>query len=306
MKIVKPENHEGKIKTFRLFVSVLWPFDALRGLSGTENRNLLVITAIGLVPMVILMLFSELIQVKVAYILTSLYFSVLWAILFYKIFPAPDIRVGTSVFCFIGTALVSVSLLTLLFRLPFVKFYPEPLTSPDVLERFLAFLFYVGFPEETVKVFMLYVLSKRHDIHLPRTFAYYGMICGLGFGIYEGLDYQMGLNRQLATGMDDYLFLNLIRLTTLPVLHAVWTGMAGFFLGFAFLYHRSRIFFYGAALVIPSTLHALFNTFNHSITSLGLAIMSVLLFSLYFTKHDALGAQLKQTTHRVQERDNLP
>lgn len=82
----------------RSLISLLWPFDELRKLSESDNRNLLVITTIGVVPMVILTLFSMLIQAQVAYLLTGLYFSVLWSILFYNLFPAPAIRVRTSLF----------------------------------------------------------------------------------------------------------------------------------------------------------------------------------------------------------------
>lgn len=285
---------QKKEKEPNSLVALLWPFDELRKLSEMDNRNLLAITAIGIVPMVILTLFSGLIKEQFAFVLTGLYFSVLWSILFYNLFPAPSIRIGTSVFCFIGTALVSVSFLALLFKLPLILNLPflqldfSVLRSPNHLERFLGFWVWVGFPEELMKVFMLYVLSRRKDILFPSTYAYYGMVCGLGFGIYEGMDYQMGANRTLAETSGEYLFLNLLRLTTLPVLHAVWTGIAGFFLGFLFLYRQKKVLLFVIGLGIPSVLHALFNAFNHTVASLGLAIMSVLVFSLYFAKHESL------------------
>ena len=105
----REQNEEKAGMRPRSLISLLWPFDELRKLSESDNRNLLVITTIGVVPMVILTLFSMLIQAQIAYLLTGLYFSVLWSILFYNLFPAPSIRVSTSLFCFIGTALVSVS-----------------------------------------------------------------------------------------------------------------------------------------------------------------------------------------------------
>jgi len=283
-----PDIEVEKEKESNSLMALLWPFDELRKLSEMDNRNLLAITAIGVVPMAILTLFSGLIREQFAFVLTGLYFSVLWSILFYNLFPAPAIRIGTSVFCFLGTALVSVSFLALIFKLPFVQLDFEMLRSPNHLERFAGFWLWVGFPEELVKVFMLYVLSKRKDILFPSTYAYYGMMCGLGFGIYEGMDYQMGANHQLAESPGEYLFLNLLRLTTLPVLHAVWTGIAGFFLGFLFLYRQKRVLLFVVALGLPSVLHALFNAFNHTVASLGLAIMSVLVFSLYFAKHETL------------------
>ncbi len=141
----------------RSLISLLWPFDELRKLSESDNRNLLVITTIGVVPMVILTLFSMLIQAQIAYLLTGLYFSVLWSILFYNLFPAPAIRVSTSLFCFVGTALVSVSILSLFFKLPFVNLPLDFIQSPSHLGRFMGFWLWVALPEELVKVLMLYV-----------------------------------------------------------------------------------------------------------------------------------------------------
>ena len=165
----------------------------------------------------------------------------------------------------------------------------------------MGFWLWSALPEELLKVFMLYVISRRHDIKFPSTFAYYGMICGLGFGIYEGMNYQMTVNFDLADGMEEYLFLNLLRLTTLPVLHAVWTGIAGFFLGFVFLHGQKKYYFVLVEVSIPSVLHALFNTFNHTVASLGLAIMSVLAFSLYFAKNDSLNFYFRQQSNRHKE-----
>jgi RsiW-degrading membrane proteinase PrsW (M82 family) len=79
---------------------------------------------------------------------------------------------------------------------------------------------------------------------------FYGLMAGLGFGIYEGINYQTSYNfrfaidaagyRDRATYAAEYYLLNLIRLTTLPFLHAIWTGMAGYFIGFAAQFPRRK------------------------------------------------------------------
>jgi RsiW-degrading membrane proteinase PrsW (M82 family) len=229
--------------------------------------------------------------------LTALYFSVLWAILFYHVFPAPNIRIGTSIYCFLGTGLVSISLLVGFFNLPYVSLPIEWLNSELPALRAVAFFIWVAIPEELCKILMIYVLSKRSEVYLPRTFAYYGMICGLGFGIYEGLDYQLGRNVAFAESEVEYLSLNLLRLTSIPVLHAVWTGIASYLLGFAYLYPRRKWVLTVAALSVPSVLHALFNTFNGTITCLGISLMSVLMLILYLSKHDAFDIFLGREAH---------
>ncbi len=284
----------------------LWPFNQLHRLGDIDNRGLLTLITIGLVPMLLYTLVAGTVDRSFIFFLTALYFSVLWAILFYHVFPAPNIRIGTSVYCFIGTGLVSVSLLVGFFKLPFASLPIDWLNAELPVIRAFAFFFWVAIPEELCKLLMVYVLSKRSETYLPRSLAYYGMICGLGFGIYEGLDYQLERNAAFAESEVEYLFLNLLRLTSIPVLHAVWTGIASFLLGFAFLYPRRRWTLTLVALSVPSLLHALFNTFNGTLTSLGLSLLSVLMLILYLAKHDAFDIYLGREAHLHETRTPRP
>jgi RsiW-degrading membrane proteinase PrsW (M82 family) len=278
-------------------LSFLWPFNQIQRLGDIDNRGLLSLIGIGLIPIVLFTLFIGMVGRTFVFSLTALYFSVLWAILFYHVFPAPNIRIGTSIYCFLGTGLVSISLLVGFFNLPYVSLPIEWLNSELPALRAVAFFIWVAIPEELCKILMIYVLSKRSEVYLPRTFAYYGMICGLGFGIYEGLDYQLGRNVAFAESEVEYLSLNLLRLTSIPVLHAVWTGIASYLLGFAYLYPRRKWVLTVAALSVPSVLHALFNTFNGTITCLGISLMSVLMLILYLSKHDAFDIFLGREAH---------
>lgn len=274
----------------------LWPFNELHGLGDVNNRGLLALIGVGLIPLVLLTLSVGLLSREFVFFLTASYFSVLWAILFYHVFPAPNIRIATSIYCFLGTGLVSISLLIGFFKLPFVSLPAQWLSSELPAIRAGAFLIWVAIPEELCKVLMVYVLSKRRTVYIPRTLAYYGMMCGLGFGIYEGLDYQLGRNQSFAANDVEYLLLNLLRVTSIPVLHSVWTGTASFLLGFAYLYPHRRILLTSTGLLIPAFLHALFNAFNGTLTSLGIGLLSVILLMLYLAKHDALDLFLGRET----------
>lgn len=276
---------QGRIRVWREFS---WPFGRLDQLTHVDNYKVLSLAVVGLVPLGIYVIFYDYIQPRWAYWLTGLYFSLLWATFFYHVFPAPRINVLTSTFCFLGTGLVSLSILLLMYRLPPLTYVLRWTISDDLFLRTAGFVFAVGFPEELCKVLMVYVLVKRPDFLLPRTLLFYGMISGLGFGIYEGLDYQFGRNFELAESWGEYFYLNLLRLTSLPVLHATWTGIAGFFFGFARLFPQLKYSLYFTGLAIPSFLHGLYNAYGGSLASLGFALISVLMLILYLARHGEL------------------
>src|SRR5947207_1314747 len=126
-------------------------------------------------------------------------------------------------------SLISVAVLSLVCQIPPLSHRSVWITAPYFLSRFSGFLLGVSLPEETCKVLILYYLWRRLEVVPPQTILFYGLISGLGFGIYEGVDYQTRFN-WFFSGFNaaEYYLLNLIRLTTLPFLHAIWTGIAGY------------------------------------------------------------------------------
>jgi len=147
-----------------------------------------------------------------------------------------------------------------------------------------AFIFAIGLPEELCKALPLFVLLRKTDLLPSQVMLFYGLMSGLGFGIYEGVDYQMGRNFRYASSGGDYYLLNLMRLTTLPFLHAMWTGIAGYFIGFAGLYPRRRRGLILIGIGLPAVLHGLYNTFNQSIIGLGFALLTVLALNVYLAR----------------------
>jgi RsiW-degrading membrane proteinase PrsW (M82 family) len=113
---------------------------------------------------------------------------------------------------------------------------------------------------------------------------FYGLMSGLGFGIYEGVDYQMERNFRYASSGGEYYLLNVLRLTTLPFLHAMWTGIAGYFIGFAGLYPRRQRGLMIIGIGVPVLLHGLYNSFNQTIIGLGFALLTVLVLNLYLAR----------------------
>ena len=268
-----------------LIPHLLMPWDELSRFHWMDNRRLLCIAGIGLFPLLIIACFSGSNNLKGAYWAIAFYFSILWALFFYYVFPTPKVDVSTCVICFFGTGLISVAVLSLVCQIPPLSHRSVWITAPYFLSRFAGFLLGVGLPEETCKVLILYYLWRRLEVVPPQTILFYGLISGLGFGIYEGVDYQTRFNWFFSRfNAAEYYLLNLIRLTTLPFLHAIWTGIAGYFIGFARLYPERRTGLLMVAIGVPTLLHGCYDAFGNSLSGLGFALLSVLALVLYLAK----------------------
>lgn len=260
---------------------ILLPFKEVQDFNWLKNRKLITVAAIGLVPLLIHATTPDL---RMAFWGMAFYFSALWALFFYHVFPTPEARVSTSALCFFATGVLSISLLLLAYLIPPLSWLVQLFKSPDQLNHMLAYVFAVGLPEELCKALPLLVLLKKSDPLPPQVMLFYGLMSGLGFGIYEGVNYQMDRNFRYASSGGEYYLLNVIRLTTLPFLHAMWTGIAGYFIGFAGLYPRRQRGLIVAGIGLPAVLHGLYNTFNQSIIGLGFALLSVLALNLYLAR----------------------
>jgi RsiW-degrading membrane proteinase PrsW (M82 family) len=260
---------------------LLLPLKEVQGFNWLKNRKLIMIAAVGLAPLFVLAMSRH---IHTAFWAMAIYFSVLWALFFYHVFPTPGIRVSTSLLCFFTTGVLSVSVLLIAYALPPLSWIVQDIEARSPLNRLMAYVLAVGLPEELCKALTLFALLKRTDPLPPQSMVFYGLMSGLGFGIYEGVDYQMGRNFRYASGEAEYYLLNLARVTTLPFLHAMWTGIAGYFIGFAGLYPRRQRGLILIAVGLPAVLHGLYNTFNQSIIGLGFALLTVLALNLYLAR----------------------
>ena len=141
---------------------------------------------------------------------------------------------------------------------------------------------------------LLFLIRRAREPLLPQTLVYYGLMSGIAFGVFEGVEYQTTVNVQA-----DYttaFFLNVARLTSLPFLHALWCGICGYFVGFAHLYPRYRKSLYALALALPALLHGLYDSFAGVayLVSLGVAFVSVLLLMTYLSKSNSFRDKLRR------------
>jgi len=269
---------------------LLFPWATISSFSWFRDRRLVYLAAVGLGPAVVLTLAPG---VWAGYWALALYFSAIWAMFFYYLFKTPQMTARLCFLCFFFTGIVSISVLLILQRIPPWSALYALAHSASLLPRLLGMFLGVGINEELCKAAILFWLVRRPgQLLTPQTVVFYGMISGLGFGIYEGVNYQMNINR--AQGVDDAYFLNIARLTSLPFLHALWTGMAGYFIGFAALYPKKRYGLWVVAIGLPALFHAIYNTFGWGIIGLGGALLSVILLSTYLANARQMQQQLAQ------------
>ena len=245
-----------------------------------SDKKMLMLAIVGLAPSLLLVL--PLGEVGVFYFI-ALYFSFIWGLFFYYLFKTPQVTLKATVNVFFLTQLFVFVVWGVFGLVRFNPFYAL-LESPFPLDL-IGFVLGVGLMEESAKIVpLLFLRNKAKEPLLPRTLVYYGLMSGIAFGVFEGVQYQLTVNAEL--GYTEAFYLNIARLTSLPFLHAIWCGIAGYFIAFASLYPKYRRSLYFLAVAVPATLHGLYDTFcnNFVILALVVSFVGVFLLMAYLEK----------------------
>ncbi|MDR2466271.1 MAG: PrsW family intramembrane metalloprotease [Prevotellaceae bacterium] len=245
-----------------------------------KDSRLLWLALLGLAPAFLIRFFSA--TPVVTFYVISLYFSIIWGLFFFHFFKTPQIQTKTTVGLFFVLQ-VFVFVIWDVLRLPAwpgISQLYGLVYSENIVARFAGFVFGVGLLEESVKALPLFlILHRAKEPYIPQSLVFYGLMSGIAFGVFEGVQYQMTVN----TGLDysNAFFMNVARLTSLPFLHAIWAGMAGYFIAFANLYPKYRMSLYFLAIFIPALIHGGYDTMGWSLPGLLLTLMSVVLLMSY-------------------------
>lgn len=244
-----------------------------------KDKKLIWLASIGLAPaFLITFTFGSLLT----YYAISLYFSLIWGIFFYYLFSTRQVSTGRTVALFFITQ-VTAFILVNLQSLPPLSFLYALTESGNIFGRLLGYILGVGFTEEMIKALpLLFILRTAKEPLVPQTLVYYGLISGIGFGVLEGVHYQITINSTLS--YDAAFFMNVARLTCLPFLHAIWAGIAGYFISFANIIPKYRQGLYTLAILIPAVLHGIYDVLGWSLPGLASTLFSVLLLIYYLKK----------------------
>jgi RsiW-degrading membrane proteinase PrsW (M82 family) len=255
------------------------PNDIFSRSEWLKDKRLLILAIIGLAPAFLIRftLFPFLTFYAIA-----LYFSAIWGLFFYYLFKTNQVKTSSTISIFF----LSQAFVFVLFDLgrlpswPIVSFFYTLTDSTTWLYKLVGFIFGVGFCEELVKAIpLLIILSRAKEPLIPQTMVFYGLISGIAFGVFEGVQYQTTVNTQL--GYSEAFFMNISRLTSLPFLHAIWAGIAGYFIAFAALYPKYRISLFFLAIFIPALIHGMYDTLGWSLLGLFLTLLGVILLMSY-------------------------
>lgn len=287
---VVPDNEGSILEQARQVGSRIWfSKDIYKWSEIKKDSRLMLLGAIGLAPLVAMHLLPD-VDIVTFYAI-ALYFSCIWGAFFYYMFKTKQVDFKLTAWLFFAVQVLmffvwglGINRLNLFYGL---------VDSDGFLSTSLGYVLGVGVTEELVKAIPLIYIAKRSKTPLvPQTMVFYGVMCGIGFGVYEGVEYQMDINRQL--DYNSSFFMNIARLTSLPFFHSMCTGLAGYFISFAVLKPRYRQFLYFLAIAMPAVLHGLYDTFAESILSLFFGVSVVLLLNYYVNNDKAVQQALNE------------
>lgn len=257
-----------------------------------RDRALIILALVGMFPSVLM--FIPLVVGGTFYCI-SLYFSIIWGLFFYYIFKTPQVSIKTTVTIFFLEQLF-VFVAWDIFGLPNLNLFYKLLDKSFPLSA-VGYILGVGITEELAKMLPLLIITARaKEPQIPQTLVFYGLMSGIAFGVFEGVEYQLGMNSTL-----DYtnsFFHNIARLTSLPFMHSIWCGIAGYFIAFAKLYPKYRLSLYTLALFVPAILHGLYDTlvgqnFILAIAAIGISFIGVIMLNTYLKQGVNYQSQLR-------------
>ena len=264
------------------------PFKYLKQGSG-ENSILYIILSIILIP-VLALAFSSV--PLISYTIYGLYFASIWGLILYKFIATKQTDLKTAMLICLATAVTTFFVINIFHSTSIWKEQIAPnLHSKNLISSFICMFFGVAIIEELLKqIYVYFFIVQNKSVTYPRSAIFYGMVAGLAFGIYEGVEYQMTFNKTLDA--NNNYFYNIIRLTSLPFFHAIWAGIGGYFVSLSFIQLKYKYSFRITGLLLPAILHTFYNLIGLNIFGISCIIISSILLTVYLTRSDLVGKEL--------------
>ncbi len=267
---------------------LIFPYSDLFSRKFITDQRFQVLALVGFLPLAFLMIP---LHGSLLFYIVALYFSMIWGLFFFAIFKTSQVTLRSALIVFFLTQFFVFILWDTFDICRFNPFYH--LLDYSLPLRFIGFTLGVGVMEEMAKMIpLIIILHKAKEPQVPQTMVYYGLMSGIAFGVYEGVEYQTSVNIWL--DYDYSFFFNIARLTSCPFMHACWCGIAGYFLSFAHLYPKYRRGLSLLALSIPALLHGIYDTqVSVDRVPLPLVIFTLLLLMIYLKQGVNYQSRLK-------------
>jgi protease PrsW len=283
------------LRTFK-FASVVPYKDALSPELYSSNQVKLLLF-FGLFPLAVSLLAYTSGLGPIVFIL-GIYYSSIWAVVLYNLLKPTAFSWTNTIKCALFTAFIGIPILLFAQGIPPFTYLYAAIRQEAILLKMIGFILGVGILEESCKALPVYLfLLRPGKLKDPLTSAFYGAISGLGFAIAEGVSYSYQYAIGLATGHTDlglYVLLNTIRFVSLPLYHAIWAGIVGYFMGLAAINpsRQGSIIFIG--LSVSAVLHGCYNTFSNGLIGFAILAFSILLFVTYLNRSQQIVDEMQK------------
>jgi RsiW-degrading membrane proteinase PrsW (M82 family) len=289
---------------------ILVPVKAWLHNPGWRQGLRLLVIPYALLPLIYLALFASSGNLSTPGWAYSLYVAPLWGIAFWLLIrPGP---VGRQE-ALIGAGIVVWTLL-------WMKLVTAPIDSKLNPRSFIDALG-VGFNEEITKALPVLLagllLLKLRSVKLdPRMWMFLGTIAGLTFGVREQAIYTVkaistttllgllqGLRRITAAEANILAVREMLQFSERVFVdglqHAIWAGVAGFFMGMAVNYRRRRVQLIALGITIPALLHCVNDWYLSNFSSLWPWILEQGFSVLLFLGYTMSAASIERTVRRT-------
>lgn len=275
---------------------LLFPKTVFSSEPWKSNRRLLLMAIVGLSLFVLMYIPAGVLPDIIIFYVISLYFAIIWGLFFYYLFCTEQVKLKPTILTIFATEII----VQVVWSLPFIGLLQYSLGFDNVLGCIIG----IGIPEELAKLaIVLIILAKSKEVLTPATMVYYGLMSGIAFGIFEGVEYQTGpyYEHLLADGASltaysQIFLLNIARLTSLPFLHAIWCGIGSYFAACSWVFPHYKTSLITLAILIPALLHGLYDYLcfnNMGILSIAVVFLSVILLMVYLASHNKLEQKLR-------------
>ncbi|HEX9065755.1 MAG TPA: PrsW family glutamic-type intramembrane protease [Streptosporangiaceae bacterium] len=285
---------------FARAVNILVPVRSWLKDPGWKQGSRLLVIAYGLLPSLFVVLFSATSNLSAPGWAYSLAIAPLWAVAFWLLIrPGPV----TRLIAWLAVGIVAgVMVLLPVLTLP----WENALDRTSAIHNLLPWIYGVGIAEEVTKalpiliaaLLLRWVWKTTLDV---RIWMFLGTIAGLAFGVRESVQYTASYLMQ--DNHSGRLAVPLIltfaeRVFVDGFQHAVWAGIAAFFIGMGVNYRRRRIPLIAFGILLPAVLHGL-NDWSTQLASHWLWIVmeaiSMLLFIGYTMSAASIERQVRDT-----------
>lgn len=270
--------------------SLLIPIKKMTDFSILSKKFVQWLLFFGIVPLLILVMHTYFRWgfEKSAWLIGA-YFCAFWVAYFGQILIGDNNElIKRGIVYALFTAFIGTSVLLLFNELKPVRLLIKGSYSSNVVVQAISYILGIGVLEELCKMLPLAVLGLRKK-HLGRLKdgMFLGIMSGLGFALAEVVQYTLGYWQYSAFTYSSRVYdgslvlVQIVRFMTLPLFHAIWAGIAGWFCVAAVISTpiRKSIIVVGIGLV--AVLHGLYDVFAGSIEGLLIGVVSIFIFLGY-------------------------